>query len=65
MIQFHMVLGMISKSKTAIQTCKLNLQAPTPRNVKYTQTICRQQPTICLSMFDHFVELVLKELRMQ
>ena len=29
---------------------------------KYTQTICRQQPTNCLSMFDHFVGLVLKGL---
>ena len=30
--------------------------------VKYTQTICWQQPTNCLSVFDNFVELVLKEL---
>ena len=28
--------------------------------VKPTQTICRQKPTHCLSVFDHFVELVLK-----
>ena len=28
--------------------------------VKHTQTICRQQPTNCLSVFDHFVGLGLK-----
>ena len=31
--------------------------------VKHTQTICRQQSTNCLSVFDHFVKLVLKGLR--
>ena len=30
--------------------------------VKLTQTIRRLMPTNCLSVFDHFVELVLKEL---
>ena len=25
--------------------------------VRHTQTICQQQPTDCLSVFDHFVEL--------
>ena len=30
--------------------------------VKHTQTICWQQPTNCLSLFDNFVELVLKRL---
>ena len=30
---------------------------------KHTQTIRRQQATNCLSVFDHFVELALKELR--
>ena len=30
--------------------------------VKRTQTIRRQQPTTCLSVFDHFVGLVLKGL---
>ena len=30
--------------------------------VKFTQTICWLMPTNCLSVFDHFVELVLKEL---
>ena len=30
--------------------------------VKHTQTIRRQQPTSCLSVFDHFVKLVLKGL---
>ena len=28
--------------------------------VKHTQTICWQKPTICLSVFDHFVKLELK-----
>ena len=30
--------------------------------VKHTQTIYRRQPTNCLSVFDHFVELALKGL---
>ena len=30
--------------------------------VKHTQTICRQEPTTCLSVFDHFVGLTLKGL---
>ena len=32
--------------------------------VKYTQTIRRQQSTSCLSVFDHFVGLALKGLRL-
>ena len=31
--------------------------------VKHTQTIPRQKPTNCLSVFDHFVGLALKELK--
>ena len=31
--------------------------------VKHTQTIRRQQPTNCLSVFDHFVNLALKGLK--
>ena len=30
---------------------------------KHTQAICRQQPKNCLSVFDHFVNLALKGLR--
>ena len=30
--------------------------------VKQTQNICRQKPTNCLSVFDHYVGLVLKGL---
>ena len=30
------------------------------KTVKHTQTICWQKPTICLSVFDHFVKLELK-----
>ena len=30
---------------------------------KHTQTICQQFATICLSVFDHFVGLVLKGLK--
>ena len=30
--------------------------------VKHTQTIRRQQPTNCLTVFDHFVKLALKGL---
>ena len=29
--------------------------------VKYTQTICRQKPMNCLSVFDHFVGWRLKD----
>ena len=32
--------------------------------VKHTQTICLQQPTNCLSGFDHFVRLALKGLNL-
>ena len=32
--------------------------------VKHTQTIRRQKPTNCLSVFDHFVGLALKGLRL-
>ena len=31
--------------------------------VKHTQTICRKLPTNCLSVFDHFVGLALKGLK--
>ena len=31
--------------------------------IKHTQTICRQQPTKCLSVFDHLVGLALKGLK--
>ena len=31
--------------------------------VKHAQTVCRQQPTNCLSGFDHFVGLALKGLK--
>ena len=31
--------------------------------VKHTQTVRRQQPRNCLSVFDHFVGLVLKRLK--
>ena len=31
--------------------------------VKHTQTIRGQKPTNCLSVFDHFVGLALKELK--
>ena len=34
----------------------------THRMVKHTQTICRKQPTNCLSVFDHFVGFALKVL---
>ena len=30
--------------------------------VKHTQTICRQQPTNCVIVFDHFVRLALEGL---
>ena len=39
-----------------------NLLATTHKMVKHTQIIRRQQPTNCLSVFDHFVGLALKGL---
>ena len=36
---------------------------PPKKMVKHTQTIRRQQPTSCLSMFDHLVGLALKGLK--
>ena len=33
--------------------------------VKDTQTICRQKPTICLNLFDHFVGLAYKGLALK
>ena len=39
------------------------LKGQSHRMVKHTQTIRRQQPTNCLSDFDHFVNLALKELK--
>ena len=42
----------------------LTLYAPTLQNgVKHTKTICRLLPTKCLSVFDHFVGLLLKGLK--
>ena len=35
---------------------------PTRQNGQNTETIRRQQPMNCLSVFDHFVELTLKGL---
>ena len=43
-----------------IVMCMLTLSH---KMVKHTQTICRQQPTNCLSVFDHFVNLTLKGLK--
>ena len=40
----------------------LNANPTTHKMVKHIQTICKPLPTICLSVFDHFVELVLKGL---
>ena len=39
------------------------LGAKPHKMVKHTQTICPQQPTNCLSVFDHFGGLALKELK--
>ena len=39
------------------------LSASPHKMVKHTQTIHRQKPTNCLSVFDHFVGLALKGLR--
>ena len=41
---------------------KLTFKRQPHKMVKHTQTICRLLPTNCLSVFDHFVGLTLKEL---
>ena len=38
----------------------LTLSVSTYKMVKHTQAICQQQTTNCLSVFGHFVELMLK-----
>ena len=44
-------------------TCQFNLLNTNPKNlIKHTQTIRRQQLTNCVSVFDHFLRLVLKGL---
>ena len=45
--------------KAAFKTLK---KRPSAKMVKHTQTIRRQKPTNCFSVFDHFVGLALKEL---
>ena len=40
------------------------LKRQSHKMVKHTQTICWQQPTNSLSVFDHFVKLALKGLNM-
>ena len=37
---------------------------PTPEMVKHTQTICRLLPANCLGVFDHFLGLALKGLKL-
>ena len=41
----------------------LTYQAPNHKMVSHTQIFRRQQPTNCLSVFDHFAELALKGLK--
>ena len=43
---------------------KFNYLSAIPNKmVKHTQAICRQKPTNCLSVFDHFMGLALKGLK--
>ena len=51
--------------QTRENNCNVNLEAPTPRNY---QTLSKNLSAIAdtfFSMFDHFVELLLKGLRSQ
>ena len=67
---------MISREKTFAFCCfeiskGINFREKGPKTrkflpakvVKHTQTIRRQQPTNCLTVFDHFVDLALKPLK--
>ena len=42
----------------------LSIEGPIPQNGQHIQTTRRQKPTNCLSVFDHFVGLTLKELNL-
>ena len=55
-----------SKKNTSLNLkCFNTLSAKPHKMVKHTQTIRRQQPTNCLSVFDHFVGLALKNASLQ
>ena len=59
---FSDFLFMIEIFSHFFRTSFNSLSANLKKMVKHTQTICRQQPTNCLNVFDHFVGLVLKGL---
>ena len=66
----HHIIKWCSADKPFYSTIKiktgkmlLTLKRHPHKMVKHTQTIRRLLPTNCLSVFDHFVELALKELR--
>ena len=59
---FMIDLSFNNVNKPWVKVIHFNSKQQPHRMVKQTQTICRQQPTNCLSVFDHFVGLALKSL---
>ena len=51
------------KTKNLSVVYLLNLQAPMKQKWSNTQAIRQLLPTICLSVYEHFVELALKGLK--
>ena len=61
---FLRFLNCANRAKYHIRN-QLTFKRQPHKMVKHTQTTCRQQPTNCLSVFDHFVGLALEGLRKQ
>ena len=54
----------VNSPVSVVLTCTvLTLSTPAHKMLKHTKTIRRLLPTNCLSVFDHFVGLALKGLR--
>ena len=58
---FSFVVNNVYSDDTDIKAI-LTLNRKLHKMVKHTQTIRRQKPTNCLSVFDHFVGLTFKRL---
>ena len=58
-------LNLLNKCLVYISNLFNPLSADFTKWSKHAQTICRLLPTNCLSMFDHFVRLALKGLKLK
>ena len=57
------VVALCNKLWNFIKTCNWSFKRQPHKWVKHTQTTRRQKPTTCLSVFDHFLGLMLTGLR--